>query len=170
MYIVLGTTGHVGSAVARGLVAAGEQVTVVTRDASKTADWQQQGATVAVVDLHEVDHLRRVLQQGQRLFVLNPPAPPATDTAVEERRTVAAILAALPGSGIEKIVAESTYGAQPGGNLGDLGVLYELEQGLLASGIPTTILRAAYYMSNWEASLATAQQQGQVPTLYPPQL
>ncbi|GAB3638990.1 NAD(P)H-binding protein [Hymenobacter arcticus] len=168
MYIVLGATGHVGSAVARGLLAAGEAVTVVTRDPNKAAEWQQQGATVAVVDVHEVDQLRHVLQRGKRLFVLNPPAPPATDTATEERRSVAAILAALAGSGIEKIVAESTYGAQPGDQIGDLGVLYELEQGLVATGIPTTIIRAAYYMSNWDMSFPIARQQGQVLTLYPP--
>lgn len=168
MYIVLGATGHVGSAVARGLLAAGESVTIVTRDPQKTASWQEQGARVAVVDVHQVEQLRRVLRHGKRVFVLNPPAPPTTDTATEERRSMAAILAALQDSGIEKVVAESTYGAQPGDRIGDLGVLYELEQGLAASGIPTSIIRAAYYMSNWDMALVTAQQQGQVPTLYPP--
>ena len=77
------------------------------------------------------------------------------------------MLAALPGSGIEKVVAASTYGAQPGDQTGDLGVLYELEQGLIKTGIPTSIIRAAYYMSNWDLALTTAQQTGEVHTLYP---
>ena len=167
MYIILGATGHVGSAVAQSLLDQGESVTIITHDAKKKAEWQQKGATVALVDIHDTDQLRAVFQQGKRLFVLNPPAPITTDTAQEERRSVQSILSALTDSGIEKIVAESVYAAQPGDQIGDLGVLYELEQGLLKTGIPTSIIRAAYYMSNWDMTLATAQQAGQVPTLYP---
>ncbi|MBC7971304.1 MAG: NmrA family NAD(P)-binding protein [Verrucomicrobia bacterium] len=76
-------------------------------------------------------------------------------------------MSAIKGTGLEKIVAESTYGAQPGERIGDLGVLYEMEQALTAQPIPTTMIRAAYYMSNWRASLQTAREQGVVQTLYP---
>lgn len=168
MYIILGATGHIGSAVAQSLLDQGESVTIITHDAKKKAEWQQKGATVALTDVYDTDPLRAVFQQGKRLFVLNPPAPITTDTAGEERRSVQSILAALRNSGIEKIVAESVYAAQPGDRIGDLGVLYELEQGLIKTGIPTSIIRAAYYMSNWDMALATAQQTSQVPTLYPP--
>ncbi|GAB2555024.1 NmrA family NAD(P)-binding protein [Spirosoma aerophilum] len=167
MYIILGATGHVGSAVAQSLLDQGEEVTVITHDALKKEEWQQKGATVAIADVHEANQLRTVFQRGKRLFVLNPPAPITTNTAQEERKSVQSILAALPDSGIEKIVVESTYGAQPGNQVGDLGVLYELEQGLVQTGIPTSIVRAAYYMSNWDMALATARQAGQVHTLYP---
>ncbi len=168
MYIILGATGHVGSAVAQKLLDQGQPVTVITHDAKKTSEWEQKGATVAVADVHDVDGLRSVFQQGKRLFVLNPPAAPSTDTAREERKSVSSILTALMNSEIEKIVAESTYGAQPGNRVGDLGVLYELEEGLAKTGIPTSIIRAAYYMSNWDLSLTTARQEGKVHTLYPP--
>ena len=157
MYIILGATGHVGSAVAQSLLDKGESVTIVTHDASKGEAWQQKGATVAVVNVHDTEQLRHVFQQGRRLFVLNPPAPITTDTAQEERKSIQSILAAIPGSNVEKIVVESTYGSQPGDQVGDLGVLYELEQGLQKTGIPTSIVRAAYYMSNWDLALATAQ-------------
>lgn len=169
MYIILGATGHVGSAVAQSLLDQGKPVTVITHDAEKQEQWQQKGAAVAVADVYDADQLRAVFQQGQRLFVLNPPATITTDTAQKERKSVASILAALADSGIEKIVVESTYGAQPGDQVGDLGVLYELEQGLIQTGIPTSVIRAAYYMSNWNRALATAQQTGQVHTLYPPE-
>ena len=168
MYIILGATGHVGSALAQSLLTQGKSVTVITRDVRKKEEWQKKGAIVAIADVHDADQLRTVFQQGKRLFVLNPPAPITTDTAREERKSVASILAALTDSGIEKIVCQSTYGAQPGGQLGDLGVLYELEQGLKKISIPTTIVRGAYYMSNWDMSLATVQQAGQVHTLFPP--
>lgn len=167
MHIILGGTGHVGSALTVALLEKGEPVTIVTRDLSKARRLQQKGATVAVADVLDVDALRRVFRQGRRLFLLNPPADPSTDTDAEERKTLASILAALDGSGLERVVAESTYGAQPADRSGDLGILYEMEQALAAQPIPASIIRAAYYMSNWDASLETARQEGVVHTLYP---
>ncbi|PSN05700.1 NmrA family transcriptional regulator [filamentous cyanobacterium CCT1] len=167
MHIILGGTGNVGSAVARALLKRGEPVLVVTRNPSKAEELCRVGANVAVADVHDTETLREVIRQGRRLFLLNPPAAPSSDTTAEERRSLAAILSAIQGTGLEKIVAESTYGAKPGERIGDLGVLYEMEQALAAQPISTTIIRAAYYMSNWHASLPTAREQGVVQALYP---
>jgi uncharacterized protein YbjT (DUF2867 family) len=167
MHIVLGATGHVGSAVAETLLGDGENVTVVTRDEGKSKHWKDKGAQIAIADVHDVNTLRAVLQGGKRLFLLNPPALPDTDTVAEERKSMLSIVSALAGSGIEKIVALSTYGAQAGDGIGDLGVLYEMEQELAKINIPTTIIRAAYYMSNWDGFLESAQKDGQIFTLYP---
>lgn len=168
MHIILGATGHVGSALAQALLARNEPVTVVTRDAGKTGALRNKGAHVAQVDVFDTPALHRVLQGGQRIFVLNPPAPPSTDTVAEEHRSLRAIVAALEGCRPEKIVAESTYGAQPGEGIGDLGVLYDMEQALRAMPAPLSVIRAAYYMSNWDASLKTARDEGKVHTMYPP--
>jgi uncharacterized protein YbjT (DUF2867 family) len=170
MHIILGGTGHVGSATAAALLARGEPVTIVTRDRAKADRWRQRGAEIAVADARDATSLRRVLQQGRRLFLLNPPADPASDTDLEERRTVTAIVAALDGSRLEKIVALSTYGAHSGERCGDLSTLYELEQAVRAQPIPASILRAAYYMSNWDVSLQTARASGTLQTLLPADL
>jgi uncharacterized protein YbjT (DUF2867 family) len=167
MHIILGGTGNVGSAVAQALLKRHESVLVVTHDASKAKRLRQDGANVVVADVHDVERLRDIFRQGRRLFLLNPPAAPSSDTAVEERRSLAAILSAIGDAGLEKIVAESTYGAKPGERIGDLGVLYEMEQALTAQPFPTTIIRAAYYMSNWRASLQAAREQGVIQTFYP---
>lgn len=167
MHIILGGTGNVGSAVAQALLKRHEPIVVVTHDSSKAMALRQDGVDVAIADVHDVDVLRGVFRQGRRLFLLNPPAAPSSNTVAEERRSLAAILTAIDGAGLEKIVAESTYGARPGERLGDLGVLYEMEQALTSQPVPTTIVRAAYYMSNWSASLQAAREQGVIQTLYP---
>lgn len=167
MYIILGGTGHVGSAVAANLLKHGETVKVVAHNPNKAENLRNMGADIAVADVHDSDGLRRIFRQGKRLFVLNPPADVAKDTDVEERRTISSILASLDDTGLEKIVAESTFGAQPGDQIGDLGTLYDLEQGLKTKEIPVSVIRAAYYMSNWDASLETARKQGVVHTLFP---
>lgn len=168
MYIILGGTGHIGSSVAQHLLREKQNVTIITRDAAKTAEWEQKGAKAAVVDVLETDRLREVFKTGKRLFLLNPPADSTTDTVRQEHRTLFSILDALKNSGIEKVVAESTYGAQPGQEIGDLGILYEMEEQLRKMDIYASVIRGAYYMSNWDTALETAQKEGIVHTLYPP--
>jgi len=167
MHIVLGATGHVGGATADHLLADGAPVTVVSRSADTREDWERRGARFAQVDVLDVDALRALFRTGTRAFLLNPPADPATDTDVEERRTVAAILAALHGSGLQHVVAESTMGAQPGTRIGDLSVLYGFEQGLRAQSVPATVIRAAYYMSNWDMALSDVQAHGRLDSMFP---
>lgn len=168
MHIILGGNGHIGSVLAETLLLQGEPVTIVSRDSSSESKWRKLGAQVAVADAHDASRLEEVFARGKRLFLLNPPAAPASDTDVEERKSVASILAAVKNSGLEKVVAQSTYGAQPGQRIADLGVLYELEQGLSNLPVPSSIIRAAYYMSNWDFSLQSAQQEGIVYTFFEP--
>lgn len=169
MFIVLGATGHVGSATAEALLEQGQPVTVVTRDEAKAACFRDLGAEIAQADLHDVETMRSVFRVGKRLFLLNPPAAPSTDTDATEKETARHLLAAIEGSGLEKIVAESTYGAQPGDHIGDLNTLFALEEGLRAQSIPHTIIRAAYYFSNWDAMLEPARK-GVLPTMFPADL
>ena len=168
MYIILGGTGNVGSSVAETLFEKGEDATIISHNSQKVSEWEKKGAKVEVVDVLDTDKLREVFRSGKRAFLLNPPGDIAKDNVAEEKRTVASILSALENSGLEKVVAESTYGAQKGDGIGDLGVLFEFEEGLRKLNIPADITRAAYYMSNWEMSLESAKNEGVVHTLYPP--
>lgn len=167
MYLVMGGTGHVGSAVASTLLARGERVGIITHDADHAAPWKQRGAQILVADLWQPDSLRAALRQGQRAFLLNPPADVARDTDAIERQTVAHILQALDGSGLEKVVAASTGGARAGERIGDLNTLWELEQGLARQPIPAAVQRGAYYMSNWAAQLDTVRRTGQLHSMVP---
>lgn len=168
MYIILGANGHIGSALTELLLERKLPVTVVTRSAASLERWKQKGAQVAVVDVHDVAALRATFQRGRRAYLLNPPAPPSSDTDREERATARAILEALEGSGLEKVVLQSTYGAQRGAAIGDLGVLYDFEQGLAQQQLPAAVIRGAYYMSNWDMSLDTARSEGVIDSFFPP--
>jgi uncharacterized protein YbjT (DUF2867 family) len=167
MHIILGGTGRVGSAAAKALLEQGEAVTVVGRDQAKGDEWRARGARFVVADMRDAEALRAVLRTGRRAFLLNPPADVAGDTDRDERATAMAIVAALDGSGLEKVVAASTYGAQPGERIGDLSVLYEFERRLAAQPIPAAINRGAYYFSNWDMALQSARDEGVVRTMFP---
>ncbi|KGJ07591.1 NAD-dependent epimerase/dehydratase family protein [Paracoccus versutus] len=170
MHIILGGTGRVGSAAARALLEQGQEVTVVTRDESRGEELKQAGARIAVADIRDVDALRRVFRTGRRAFLLNPPADPSGDTDAEERRNVAAIVAALEGSGLEKVVGQSTYGAFEGTRCGDLTVLHEFERALMQQPIPAAINRGGYYMSNWAGMAEAVRIGGSLPSFLPADL
>jgi uncharacterized protein YbjT (DUF2867 family) len=167
MHIITGATGHIGSAVAETLLNNEQKVLIITRSEEKGKEWKLKGAEVAIVDVNDSEALHEVFKKGKRLFLLNPPAAPDTDMIEEERRTLHSMLRALQNTNIEKVVAESTYGAHPGEGAGDLNVLYEMEQGLKELNIPVSIIRGAYYMSNWDMQLELAAKTGMVRSLYP---
>lgn len=170
MYAVMGATGHVGSAVTEYLLKRGRSVLAIAHRREHAEKLRSAGAEIAEVNVHDVRALRSAFNRCRRAFLLNPPAAVSTDTDVEERETVRCILEALDGSGLEYVVAESAYGAQPGERCGDLSVLYELEQGLQKQSIPATIQRAAYYMSNWDHLLEPVLNNKTLPTLFPADL
>ncbi|MET3758151.1 uncharacterized protein YbjT (DUF2867 family) [Rhizobium binae] len=120
--------------------------------------------------VHDVTSLRTVFRRGKRAFLLNPNADIASDTDREERETVRCLLEAIEGSGLEKVVAQSTMGAQPGEQCGDLNVLYELEVGLRNQPIPASVIRAAYYYSNWDTMAGSVTKDGVLSTMLPADL
>lgn len=164
--LVLGATGHIGRVVAERLLADGEGVVAVTRDAAHGEPLRSAGAELAVLDVTDVAALRAAMRRERRAFLLNPPADPAGDTDAAETATVAAMLAALDGSGLEGVVALSTYGATPEPEVGDLSVLHGLEQGLATQPIPAAVVRAAYLMSNWDMLVEPAEG-GTLPAMFP---
>jgi uncharacterized protein YbjT (DUF2867 family) len=151
----------------RALLNKGEAVTAVTRNRKHAERLERAGAMIAVADVYDVDAMRAIFRTGQRAFLLNPPAAVSGDTDIEERRTVCAILQAVQGSGLEKVVLESTYGAQPGERCGDLSVLFEAEEALRAQPIPVAINRAAYYLSNWAPQLNAIRKHGVLQAFFP---
>jgi uncharacterized protein YbjT (DUF2867 family) len=167
MYIILGATGHIGSVLTRLLVEQGQKVTGITSSKKHVATIESMGATAAVANVQDTTQLTEIFKKGKRLYLLNPPAPIDTDTPAEEQKNINSIIEAVKQASFEKIVAESTYGAQPGDQLGDLDVLYRMEHAVTAVHANTTIIRGAYYMSNWDMSLPTAMEKGKIYSFYP---
>ena len=70
MHIILGATGHIGSALAKKLLQHGEPVTVVTRNEKKAEEWRHTGAKVAIADVLDTEKLQEIFHQGKKLFLL----------------------------------------------------------------------------------------------------
>lgn len=169
VYAVLGATGHIGKQIIAELSETNEQVVAITRDEGKAAQITTDNVKGVAVDVPDTAALRAVLARANRAFLLNPPAPPTSDTNREELRTARSISAALIGSGLEKVVVASTYGAQPGDDIGDLSVLFEFERSVEAAAVPCAINRGAYYFTNLDPMVEPAQR-GLLSTPFPDDL
>lgn len=169
-YVVLGGTGHIGSATAEALLRSGRHVRVVTRSAAKANAWAARGAEPAVADIEDRAATARALSAPSptRVFALNPVGSVTADPDADEDRTADAISEALATAPAERVVALSTYGAQPGHHIGDLGTLHRFEELLGALHAPVAIVRSCYLYSNWDGAAEPAQDRGELPVMLDP--
>ena len=166
MHIVLGATGHVGSSVLKHLIDNDEEVLAVTHSNKHKKNLESLGAQVAVVDILDTELLTQTFLRGKSAFILNPPGDISKDSANLELETGKAIIRAIKNSNLRKLVVQSTQGAQKGKNMGDLGTLFEFEEGIRGLQIPTSITRGGFYMSNWDMQLEGAKQ-GLIQSIFP---
>jgi len=158
MYAVMGVTGKVGGAVARGLLEAGAPVRAIVRDRAKGEAWSAR-AEVALADIEDTAALAAAFAGCDGAFVMLPPMfdpmPEFPEAAAMISRLKAALIEAAPG----RIVVLSTIGAeatQP--NL--LNQLGMFERALADLPMPVTFLRAAWFIENAAWDVASARDEG----------
>ncbi len=168
MYIVSGATGHTGSVVAKTLLEKGLPVRVIVRSEEKGKIFKDMGAEVAVADLQDADALTKVLQDGEVLYLMNPPSSQSEDQFTELEKVIAAFQTAIKNSKLEKIVALSSIGSQLSSGTGNILTTYQLEQAFGDLEIPITFVRAGSFMENWTSVLDAAKTQGILPSFFQP--
>ena len=163
-YVIAGVSGHTGKVAAETLLAAGQKVRVVVRDATKGEPWKAKGAEVAVADLADVDALAKALAGAKGAYLLVPPNLGAPDFLAYQKATGEAIVKAVAQSKVPHVVLLSSVGAQHKDGTGPIKALNAVEAALRAlPGTVSTFIRAAYFMENLGGSLG-ALEQGILPT------
>src|SRR5580704_2981130 len=166
MYAITGITGTVGTAVAGALLAAGERVRAVVRDATKGERWAARGCEVALAAMDDEAALARAFD-GANVFILPPPEfDPEPDFATS-RAVIGAVAGALRRAKPGKVVCLSTIGADaaPENLLSPRGWL---EAALGGLGIPVTFLRPAWFLENAAWDVAPARDTGVISSFLAP--
>jgi uncharacterized protein YbjT (DUF2867 family) len=168
MFVIAGATGHVGSVVAKELLAKKQKVKVIVRDPAKGAPWAKQGAEVAVGSLEDRGFLTAALRGATGFFAMLP-APPfsAADFHGTQRKVADAIAGAVKAAGIGHVVMLSSVGADLSSGTGPIRDLHYLEGALRETGTNLTAIRAGYFQENVANSLGAARQQGIFPNFMP---
>jgi uncharacterized protein YbjT (DUF2867 family) len=170
MYVILGASGQVGSAIVDHLLAKKLTVKAVIHHPEKASEIKAKGAEVAVADAMDLNSLIEAFKDGDTLFAITPETFKNEDVLGETKTMLENYKQAIKASGIKKIVGLSSIGAQYSEGTGNLLMSYMLEHAFTDLTIPQTFVRPAYYYSNWLAQLPEVKKSGILPTFYPTDL
>lgn len=166
MYAITGIIGQVGGALADALLAAGQRVRAVVRDAKKGEAWSAR-CDVAFATMTDANALAQAFEGAEGVFVLLPPQFDPAPGFPEAREMIDAIVAAISRARPRKIVCLSTIGAQAvEENLLTQHTL--LQHALSAQPVPVTFLRPGWFMENSAWDVQSARDEGVVHSFLQP--
>jgi uncharacterized protein YbjT (DUF2867 family) len=167
MYVISGATGNTGKVTATKLLQAGKKVRALVRNVDKAADLAALGAEVVAVDLADREGLARALTGAQGLYLLSPPDLGSQSFLAERSKLLGAVAAVAKGAAVPHVVFLSSVGGHRESGTGIIQSVHSGEVALRAAGVPSTFLRAAYFVENWASVLPVAKQDGVLPSFIP---
>jgi NAD(P)H dehydrogenase (quinone) len=168
MFTVMGITGNVGGSVAANLLAAGKTVRGVVRDPKKAQAWAERGVELAVSAYDDAASLAKAFEGAEGVFAMIPPDFAPAPGLPDQKRTIAAIRAALEQAKPGKAVFLSSIGSEQPKGLGLITSTHLLEQATRTLPIPVAYLRAGSFMENWLGALDHIRATGEMPFFYAP--
>ena len=167
MYAIMGVTGQIGGVVARTLLAAGQPVRAIARDAAKGMAWTDRGCELMLANFENVGALTSAFSGVDGVFVLVPPNFDPTPEFPEAHAIAATLRAALDAARPSRVVYLSTIGSQASqSNLLTQHTI--IEQALGELPMPIAFLRPAWFMENCRWDVAPTREQGVIPSFLQP--
>jgi len=149
MYVITGATGNIGSKAADILLAKGEKVRVIGRNAARLQRFVDKGAEAAVGDLNEAAFLTRAYTGATAVFAMIPPDYAAQDFRAFQNRVGANIATAIRDAGVKYVVNLSSQGSELPEGTGPIKGLHDQEERLDGlPGVNILHLRCTYFMEN----------------------
>jgi len=168
MFSVMGITGKVGGAVAENLLAAGKKVRGVVRNPEKANRWADRGVELVQAPYQDPNGLAEAFTGAEGVFAMIPPDFAPEPDLREQKRTIAAIRAALEKARPGKAVFLSSIGSQQTHGLGLITSTHLLEEATRTVGLPVAYLRAGSFMENWLGAVDHIRATGEMPFFYAP--
>ncbi len=149
MYVILGASGNTGNVVAKNLLARGQKVRVVGRNAAHLQPLAAQGAEIFIADATDASALTKAFHKVDAAYVMIPPSPTSNEYRAYQDRVSDAITEAIKNAGVKNVVSLSSFGADKPSGTGPVAGLHDLEQKLNQIDAANVLhLRAGYFMEN----------------------
>jgi len=161
MYAITGATGNIGSKVADILLARGEKVRLISRDAARLQQYMERGAEPAVGDLQDVEFLTGVFNGARAVFSMIPPNYGARDFRSYQNIVGTSIATAISKAGVGHVVNLSSQGAELPRGTGPILGLHDQEE--LLNGlrdVNVLHLRPTYFMENLLGNVPLIHEHG----------
>jgi uncharacterized protein YbjT (DUF2867 family) len=161
MYVITGATGNTGSVVANTLLAKGQSVRAIGRNADHLKALASRGAEPFVCDLTDQDALTKAFTGARAVYAMIPPAVTSDHYRAHQDQTTDSIAGAIEKAGVKHAVCLSSFGADKPDKTGPVAGLHYLEERLnKIPSLNTLYLRAGYFMENTLAQISIVKQMG----------
>jgi NAD(P)H dehydrogenase (quinone) len=145
MYAIAGITGKVGGELARNLLAAGQRVRAIVRNASKGEEWATRGCEVALAKMEDGLALADAFTGATATFILAPPEFDPEPGYPEARAVIDGVVEALTKAKPARVLCLSTIGADAvHDNLLSQHTMMEDLASACETGLIHTFLQPAY--------------------------
>jgi uncharacterized protein YbjT (DUF2867 family) len=167
MYAITGITGKVGGELAKTLLAQGQPVRAVVRDAKKGEAWAALGCEIAFADMDDAAALMQAFTGATAVFILPPSEFDPEPGYPEAQRVIDSVVSALKAAKPGRALCLSTIGGDATrDNL--LSQRTMLEKAVAALGMPLTILRPGWFIENALLDVPSARDAGVIHSFLQP--
>jgi uncharacterized protein YbjT (DUF2867 family) len=164
MIVITGATGRTGRVAAEALIAKGEKVRVVGRDAKKLEPLAHKGAQAFVGNVEDVASMTKAFEGATAVYLVLPEDTSQQDLRSHQERVSDSYAEAVATARVPHVVALSSIGAQHAEKTGPIVGLHNMEEKLNEiSGLNALHLRAGYFMENLLMSIPTIRSMGILP-------
>ncbi len=161
MYAITGATGNTGKHVAEILLARGEKVRAIGRNAEHLRHLSAKGAEAFTCDLADTAVLTKAFSGAKAVYVMIPPNMTTQDFPAYQKKIVDSVASALERSGVKHAVTLSSIGADKAEKTGPVIGLHYLEHRLKGiRALNVLHLRAGYFMENTLAQIGAIKAMG----------
>ena len=165
---VTGSLGNIGKKLVTELVAAGQEVTVISSRSERTAAIEALGAKAAIGSITDADFLISVFSGSDAVFAMTPPNLGGDNVVSNTTKAGESFAAAFKAANVKKVVMLSSIGADlPNGN-GPIEGLHNIEKIYNAlEGVDVVFLRAGYFYINYYNDVPMVKNAGIIGANFP---
>jgi uncharacterized protein YbjT (DUF2867 family) len=164
MIVVTGATGRTGRATVEALLAKGEKIRVVGRDAKKLEVFTAKGAEAFVGHVEDSAAMTKAFTGASAVYLVVPEDTANPEMRAHQEEVTDAYAAAVSAAKVPYVVALSSIGAQHPSGTGPIAGLHNMEQKLnRISGLNVLYLRPGYFMENLLMSIPPMKSMGFLP-------
>jgi len=164
---ITGSLGNISKPLAKQLIGAGHQVTIISSKADKTAEIEALGATAAIGLVSDAAFLTKAFTGADVVYTMVPPNYGATDYRKYVGDTAKTYAEAIQKAGIKRVVNLSSIGADLDGGTGQISGNHDAEIILNAlEGVVVKHLRAGFFYVNFYSNINMVKNLGFIGSNY----
>jgi uncharacterized protein YbjT (DUF2867 family) len=164
MIVIVGATGHTGKPAAEALLAKGEKIRVIGRDAKKLDPFVQKGAEAFVGHVEDAASMTKAFSGASAVYLVLPEDISNPNLRAHQELVSDSFAAAVANAHVPYVVNLSSIGAQQAEKTGPIVGLHNQEQKLnRIPGLHVLHLRPGYFMENLLMSIAPLRTLGSLP-------